>query len=98
MILLDEAGQVDTADLLKLQATADQAGARIVPVGDEFQLGAINAGGMFPLLADRLGALEIHEVHRFAEQWEKDASLKLRHGDVTVIADYQARGRDPRRA
>ena len=98
VILLDEAGQVDTADLLKLQATADQAGARIVPVGDEFQLGAINAGGMFPLLADRLGAVEIHEVHRFAEQWEKDASLKLRQGDVTVIADYQARGRVPRRA
>ena len=62
-------------------------------MGDEYQLGAINAGGMFPLLADRLGALEIHEVHRFAEQWEKDASLKLRHGDVTAIADYQARGR-----
>ena len=93
VILLDEAGQVDTADLLKLQATADQAGARIVPVGDEFQLGAINAGGMFPLLAGRLGALEIHEVHRFAEQWEKDASLKLRQGDITAIADYQARGR-----
>jgi hypothetical protein len=93
VILVDEAGQVDTADWLKLQATADQAGARIVPVGDEYQLGAINAGGMFSLLAGRLGALEIHQVHRFAEQWEKDASLKLRHGDVTVIADYQARGR-----
>ena len=93
VILVDEAGQVDTADWLKLQATADQAGARIVPVGDEYQLGAINAGGMFPLLADRLGALEIHQVHRFAEQWEKEASLKLRQGDVTVIADYQARGR-----
>ena len=93
VILVDEAGQVDTADWLKLQATADHSGARIVPVGDEYQLGAINAGGMFPLLADRLGALEIHEVHRFAEQWEKDASLKLRHGDITAIADYQARGR-----
>ena len=93
VILLDEAGQAGTADLLKLQATADQAGARIVPVGDEFQLGAINAGGMFPLLAGRLGAVEIHEVHRFAQRWEKDASLRLRHGDVTVIADYQARGR-----
>jgi hypothetical protein len=93
VILVDEAGQVDTADLLKLQATADQAGARIVPVGDEYQLGAINAGGMFPLLAGRLGALELHEVHRFAQEWEKDASLKLREGDVTAIADYQARGR-----
>ena len=93
VILVDEAGQVDTADWLKLQATADHSGARIVLVGDEYQLGAINAGGMFPLRADRLGALEIHEVHRFAEQWEKDASLKLRHGDITAIADYQARGR-----
>ncbi len=93
VILVDEAGQIDTADWLKLQATADQAGARIVAVGDEYQLGAINAGGMFPLLAGRLGALEIHEVHRFAEQWEKAASLRLREGDVTAIADYQARGR-----
>ena len=32
-------------------------------------------------------------MHRFAEQWEKDASLKLRHGDVAAVADYQARGR-----
>lgn len=93
VILVDEAGQIDTADWLKLQATADQAGARIVPVGDEYQLGAINAGGIFPLLAARLGALEIHQVHRFSEQWEKNASLKLREGDVTAIADYQARGR-----
>jgi hypothetical protein len=93
VVLLDEAGQVNTADLLKLQTTADQAGARIISVGDEYQLGAINAGGMFPLLAGRLDAVEIHEVHRFAEQWEKDASLRLREGDVTVIADYQARGR-----
>jgi AAA domain/TrwC relaxase len=93
VILVDEAGQVDTVDWLKLQATADQSGARIVPVGDEYQLGAINAGGMFPVLADRLSAVEIHEVHRFAEQWEKHVSLKFRHGDVTAVADYQARGR-----
>ncbi|MGH3189651.1 MAG: ATP-dependent DNA helicase, partial [Streptosporangiaceae bacterium] len=93
VILLDEAGQADTTDLLRLQAAAGQAGARIVAVGDEYQLGAINAGGMFPLLADRLGALELHEVHRFAEPWEKDASLKLRQGDVAAVADYQARGR-----
>jgi conjugative relaxase-like TrwC/TraI family protein len=93
VVILDEAGQVDTADLLKLQAAAGQAGARVVAVGDEYQLGAINAGGMFPLLADRLGALKLHQIHRFAEQWEKDASLKLRQGDVTAAADYQARGR-----
>jgi hypothetical protein len=93
VILLDEAGQIDTADWLRLTDTANRAGARIVAVGDEYQLGSINAGGMFPLLAGRLGALEIRTVHRFTEDWEKNASLRLREGDVTAIADYQARGR-----
>jgi hypothetical protein len=41
----------------------------------------------------RYGALELRGVHRFAEQWEKDASLRLREGDVIAVADYQARGR-----
>ena len=41
----------------------------------------------------RYGTLEVHGVHRFAEQWEKDASLRIREGDVTAVADYQARRR-----
>ena len=93
VIVLDEASQVATADWLHLADTAARSGARIIAVGDEYQLGAIGAGGVFTLLADRHGALELHEVHRFASEWEKQASLALRDGDVGVIADYQVQGR-----
>jgi conjugative relaxase-like TrwC/TraI family protein len=93
VIVLDEASQVATADWLHLADVAARSGARIIAVGDEYQLGAIGAGGVFTLLAERHGAAELHEVHRFAAEWEKHASLALRDGDVGVIADYQAQGR-----
>jgi conjugative relaxase-like TrwC/TraI family protein len=93
VIVLDEASQVSTADWLHLADAAARTGARIIAVGDEYQLGAIGAGGVFSLLADRHGATELHEVHRFASEWEKQASLALRDGDAGVIADYQAQGR-----
>ena len=93
VIVLDEASQVSTADWLHLADLAARAGARIIAVGDEYQLGAISAGGVFTLLAERHGATELHEVHRFAAEWEKHASLALRAGDAGVIADYQANGR-----
>ena len=93
VIVLDEASQVATADWLHLADAAARSGARIIAVGDEYQLGAIGAGGVFTLLADRHGALELHEVHRFASEWEKQASLALRDGDLEAIADYQVQGR-----
>ena len=93
VIVLDEASQVSTADWLHLADAAARSGARIIAVGDEYQLGTIGAGGVFTLLADRHGAVELHEVHRFANEWEKQASLALRDGDVGVIADYQVQGR-----
>ena len=83
VIVLDEASPVAiTADWLHLADTAARSSTRIIAVGDEYQLGAIGAGGVFTLLADRHGALELHEVHRFASEWEKQASLALRDGDV----------------
>ena len=91
--MLDEASQVATADWLHLADAAARSGARIIAVGDEYQLGAIGAGGVFTLLADRHGALELHEVHRFASEWEKQASLALRDGNLEAIADYQVQGR-----
>ena len=93
VVILDEASQVDTTDLARLVDMAGRSGARIFMVGDEHQLTSVGAGGMFPLLTERYGALELTEVHRFQQKWEKEASLRLRKGDVTVIADYQARGR-----
>ena len=48
---------------------------------------------MFPLIAKRLGNWPLDGVRRFAEAWEREASLRLRDGDVMALADYQAHGR-----
>src|SRR5207244_1957275 len=55
-------------------------------------------GGM-ALLASRLGYVQLTEPVRFKADWERGASLRLRAGDATVLADYdqhaRIRGGDP---
>src|SRR5579863_7171385 len=45
------------------------------------------------LLADRLGYVRLAEPVRFRAPWEQAASLRLRDGDVTVLADYDQHAR-----
>ncbi len=62
--------------------SSGRQGAKLVLVGDHHQLGAIRApGGMFAALAEHLGAIELHETHRFAHPWEAHALAQLRRGD-----------------
>ena len=51
VLVLDEASQLSTADLAMIGEAARQVGARIIATGDTAQLGAVEAGGMFRLLA-----------------------------------------------
>jgi len=91
--VVDEAGMASTADLDALVRVAEQAGAKMVWAGDHHQLVSVDAGGMFAHLAQRPGAIELEQGHRFAQQWERDASLRLRDGDPTVAAAYADEGR-----
>ena len=93
VLVLDEATQVSTADFAMVQEAARQAGARLNPVGDTQQLGAVDAGGMFRLVAQEVPAAELHEIRRFDAQWERDAALLLRDGDMAAFRAYDARGR-----
>ena len=90
-LVIDEAGQVGTADLALIQQAAGPAG--VLGVGDPAQLGPVEAGGWFSWFATELGAAELSEVRRFASPWEAHASLQLRHGDKSALAAYDAHGR-----
>lgn len=76
-----------------LTEAARQAGARIIATGDTAQLGAVQAGGMFRLLAQEVPAVQRHEVRRFQAPWERDASVRLRDGDLAAVAAYDRNGR-----
>ena len=93
VLVLDEASQLATADLAMITEAACQAGARIVPTGDTAQLGAVEAGGMLALLAAEVPAARLHEVRRFAAPWEREASVRLRDGDLAAAAVYDRHGR-----
>jgi hypothetical protein len=76
-----------------VQEAARTAGARLVLAGDTEQLGAVEAGGMFRLLAREVPRAELQEVRRFDAAWEAGASVRLRAGDFTAYASYDRHGR-----
>jgi len=93
VVVVDEAGMAPTADLAALVEAVTVADAKLVLVGDHRQLGAVDAGGLFRLLVADSGAAQLTEVRRFTQEWEANASLRLRNGDDSVLDEYDRRGR-----
>lgn len=93
MLVVDEAGAAATPDLAAITRRCEQQGVKLLLVGDAKQLGAVGAGGALSDVAARAGSYELAEVRRFADQWEGPASLRLRDGDPTVVAEYVKHGR-----
>lgn len=89
LVIIDEASLAGTLSLDRITHMAEQAGAKVVLVGDVAQLQSVDAGGAFGLLvSDRDDAPELVDVHRFTHEWEKTTSLSLRHGRTEVIDTY----------
>jgi ATP-dependent exoDNAse (exonuclease V) alpha subunit len=94
VVVLDEAGMAGTRDLAELARHAEEAGAKLVLVGDPAQLPEIAAGGAFRALAHELGALALRENRRQEVGWERQALLDIREGRAQEAVDsYLAHGR-----
>ncbi|HMC38947.1 MAG TPA: MobF family relaxase [Acidimicrobiales bacterium] len=93
VVVCDEASMVSTRDLARLVLLVDAAGAKLVLVGDHYQLGSVEAGGLFRLLATDAKTAELTGIRRFADPWEAQATPRLRRGDATVIDEYMERDR-----
>ena len=65
----------------------------MVLAGDTGQLQAVENGGAMSLLADTLGYVQLPDPVRFRAAWEQAASLRLRAGDTSVLAEYDQHGR-----
>ncbi|MBC7373419.1 MAG: AAA family ATPase, partial [Frankiales bacterium] len=94
VLIVDEASMASTLDLDPLIAAAAQVGAKVVLVGDPAQIGVVNGpGGMLAALAHAGHGVELAEIHRFSQPWERQASLALRTGEADALADYRTAGR-----
>ena len=92
VLVVDEASMVASADLARLLILADEAHGKVVLVGDWAQLGAVEAGGLFRLLAQDHN-VELTGVRRFRAEWERAASLRLRDREPAVLDVYEQHGR-----
>jgi hypothetical protein len=93
LLVIDEASMISSTDLADLISHADTHGAKLILAGDTRQLQAVENGGGLSLLAGVLGYVQLAEPVRFRAGWERAASLLLRDGDVSVLADYDQNGR-----
>jgi Ti-type conjugative transfer relaxase TraA len=103
VVVVDEAGMVGTRQLATLIAATEQAGAKLVLVGDSKQLQPIEAGGAFQQIGDRVGRAELTEITRQDIDWMRQAVKDMiagkakavlaeyaRHGQLDVKEDWQA--------
>jgi conjugative relaxase-like TrwC/TraI family protein len=99
LVLMDEASMVANPDLADVISQAAASSVKGILAGDTQQLQAVENGGGLSLLADALGSVQLAEPVRFRATWEQAASLRLRDGDATVLAEYaqhaRIRGGDP---
>jgi conjugative relaxase-like TrwC/TraI family protein len=93
LVVVDEAGMASTRDMADLVQRCEEAGAKLLPVGDERQMRSVEAGGVFADLRRTARSYQLTQVWRFQEEWERTASLLWREGDVTALEEYDKHGR-----
>jgi len=80
VLVIDEAGMVGTRQLERVLSHAAEAGAKVVLVGDPRQLQSIEAGAAFRSIHEHHGGVEIGEIRRQREDWQRDATRDLATG------------------
>jgi Ti-type conjugative transfer relaxase TraA len=80
VLVIDEAGMIGTRQMERVIGEAHKRGAKVVLVGDPEQLQAIEAGAAFRATAERHGSVEITQIRRQREDWQRDATRYLATG------------------
>ncbi|MBV0889847.1 Ti-type conjugative transfer relaxase TraA [Komagataeibacter oboediens] len=93
VLVVDEAGMVGSRQMERVLSAAHEVGAKVVLVGDPEQLQAIEAGGAFRAVAERVGSVEITTVRRQREGWQQAATKELATGRIEqALGRYEAAG------
>jgi conjugative relaxase-like TrwC/TraI family protein len=80
VLVVDEAGMVDSRTLARLIGYAEAAEAKLVLIGDPAQLGEIEAGGLFAAIVRRTEPIVLDEVIRHRYELEREGAKLIREG------------------
>ncbi|NTW87749.1 MAG: Ti-type conjugative transfer relaxase TraA [Desulfobulbaceae bacterium] len=84
VLIVDEAGMVGTNQMAQIVKHVNEAGAKLILVGDDQQTQAIGAGGTLRGFKEKFGYASITHVRRQNEQWQREATVLL-SGDKEQI-------------
>ncbi len=93
LIVIDEASMFSNPDFADIVDYATRIGVKVAVALDHQQLQAVENGGGASLITRKQGYVQLPEPVRFSEQWERSASLGLREGKASALADYGEHGR-----
>ncbi|MFM9735194.1 MobF family relaxase [Streptomyces niveiscabiei] len=99
LVVLDEAGMASTDHIARVSQLCEEAGAKLVLIGDQQQLQSPEAGGLLRTMVEEGPHYSLSNVRRFREtdgtvrDWEAKASLDLRRGNVRALDAYELQGR-----
>lgn len=83
VVVVDEAGMAGSRLMAQLKDHCDQAGAKLVLVGDTRQLQPIDAGGAMRSMREAAGKhAEMNEIRRQHDDRDKEMVLALKAGDA----------------
>lgn len=80
VFVMDEAGMVSSRQMESITRTLNEAGARMIVLGDARQLQPIQAGAAFRAFVDVTGYSELDSVVRQHEPWMRDAAIAFGSG------------------
>lgn len=93
VLVIDEAGQVGTRQLHKLLHIAAENNVKVILVGEDKQLDAIEHGGCLRYLSRRLNCSRIETIKRQRESWAREAVMQLRDGESEAALEaFRRRG------
>src|SRR5262249_16983567 len=77
ILMIDEAGMIGTRQMAEILDEAGKHGAKIALVGDLEQLQAIEAGAAFRGVIKETGYVELTEIWRQKEAWQREATVQF---------------------
>ncbi|WP_327359871.1 MobF family relaxase [Streptomyces sp. NBC_01304] len=98
LVMLDEAAMTSTDHMSRISQMAEDAGAKLVTIGDQEQQQSPEAGGLFRQMVEDGPHYSLNTVRRFknedgtVREWEAKASLALRKGDARALEEYDRHG------
>lgn len=91
ILVVDEAGMIGSRQLNRLVEEAERHQAKLILVGDPYQLQAIEAGAAFRAISERSPTLQLTEIRRQEIAWQKEATVLLATGKTSeAIHQYAA--------